>query len=94
MDDRKNEDRKKENEVIDGAKKVKKITKTELTEKLGQRGILTSVTCKKEICIKTTFQQKNINKRLCQDGGGSKWVSCRVFGSMDVLKGQGKVNIL
>jgi hypothetical protein len=66
---------KKEDKVVEGAKKVKKFTKAELTEKLRQRGLLTSGTYKKikEICMQNNIKtQEEIQKVIPGWGGKQK----------------------
>jgi len=66
---------KKEDKVVEGAKKVKKFTKAELTEKLRQRGLLTSGTYKKikEICRQNNIKtQEEIQKVIPGWGGKQK----------------------
>ena len=52
--------------VIEGAKKLKKFMKAELTEKLRQKGILTSGTFKKKrkYTFKTVSQQRKKSKKM------------------------------
>jgi hypothetical protein len=63
---------KKEDRVIEGAKNLKKFTKAELTEKLRQKGILTSGTFKKikEICIQNNIPTEEEVQKIVQEWGG------------------------
>ncbi len=76
---------KKEDRVIEGAKKLKKFMKAELTEKLRQKGILTSGTFKKikEICIQNSIPTEEEVQKLYKGGEGDRKVCCSAFGSVD-----------
>ncbi len=74
LEDGKNEGKKKDDKVIEGAKKVKKIMKAELTEKLQQRGILTSGTYKKikEICTRNNIETEEEIQKVVPGWGGKQ----------------------